>query len=1335
MTIRDTRIVRHRYRRNRGVDVDTEESCDLQTEKTKREITRSILKNFRFSSEWLNEGGLSAACSRLEAEGVSLSEAKKFGALEKSVRNALYNTCLMISRREGEKYREALGVLLQAAQELLGYSKAEVLAMAEEGFVGLFHVDPKKAEQIYQEAQLGGEEELLKLKLEGANAYAQSYVMQCFHRGIVRRRRFYVQIPNYLNPESFSLDKVLARYELGDDEKEVVRYRLLAKELLGRKEKMATKKLLEPTITTEQLKDALLVELSRKSDPDFSLIIKLAREGIIPKESLQEDKIRKHVYKFLIQSVNAMFEKAMQNEAETAIADFTFLYEGSKEFEQQIGLRLGERLFDRAKNYNSIDQIDTHLLSEIVQIAILDRFLEASEDDHMLLKNILQIFPKQAIGKLLKGEKRIGQTRRIMVAYATTTFSISDFLAGIDYHFDKDSIDYSEFKEILSGRLLKLAVEEEEGQLALNEVFALFEYSPIEQVDAICRRADDLLDLGEVGQEVFEVLAIRDVSIEDYMKRKGVKKKIRFLYMQSVVRDTEEQCKILEDRFFAKETMAQANDETGSVIQFYQNNTIPLSVRKAIETFADIDWCEEEIFSLKERSARLTHYLSPREYREIKAKNPTVIEGADGSPDFDGIASELNDEMNRVNEDSSIISLFSKGLEVFGAKTMLKYMSRPDMSHHDALHNFDVILKLFKKSGLSEKAFASNILFQVARDNSVRDGRNAHLFFNDVASSLANLDFAKLLHEAKQYDNVQEFQELISNFLGKETNAFAFEKWENLIMLYNLNEMIVNKTVLISLSTGAYSPAMERFARKVAFSIGSRTDLVVQLLEDPGRFFNLGDAHDADGVHEPKKPSNYLTLPHLGMAAVDLREALVGGALESIQHLPPMERTYRLSRESVKDSQEEISQKQLHADLVHCMGRRGDGLKPHAANFKDAFRECRSFCSKHEVNLRSLLSELQGKSIIAGFSEKQLAELRSVVYLGNGNAYGVHRQEKVVPVDEYRIKIGRKGDPEMVVAGNNTNSCMPFGSGKQNIYMCNPNCVQLVLQRKTADGYKTAAQSVMTLGLDIKKNRDEAQRDYLNKGKKLRELISGDVFSGIGVLTCDNIEIDKGEEGSRHGQIIESYQRFFSEYLAKYAQALQVVPNEVAVGEGYTDINSKALSVVPNSIVPFAPLGYTDNKHENRFSLAVESGASVSPEKKERVLPMSTKDVLAVAYLESKAYQDNDELAYHLHLMQNSIIGMDIANAYFDRPNLSLVHRDDKGVPDGYLLAYEGVSENDDSLVFVSDIAVDPSRRRQGISAELMHGFLKAYAGAYGAEGRSYLPVYANLREDTSYKI
>ncbi|MDO8499368.1 MAG: hypothetical protein Q7S66_01765 [bacterium] len=177
-------------------------------------------------------------------------------------------------------------------------------------------------------------------------------------------------------------------------------------------------------------------------------------------------------------------------------------------------------------------------------------------------------------------------------------------------------------------------------------------------------------------------------------------------------------------------------------------------------------------------------------------------------------------------------------------------------------------------------------------------------------------------------------------------------------------------------------------------------------------------------------------------------------------------------------------------------------------------------------------------------------------------------------------------------------------------------------------------------------------------------------LEALPVLTIDNIEIAKNEEGKRTDLMREVYQQFFREYLENYAQQMQVSRTTVPIGTGYTpsDIGFRS---APNTYIPTAPAGYSDNVHADCFVL--DTGLPEITQPKGGMTALDVRDAISVAVLEGKAYSDNANLVENLHKMQNNLIGMAIANRHFNRPNLSFMYKDAKNAPRGYVLAYEGV--------------------------------------------------------------
>lgn len=908
------------------------------------------------------------------------------------------------------------------------------------------------------------------------------------------------------------------------------------------------------------------------------------------------------------------------------------------------------------------------------------------------------------------------------------------FVAGAS-GMSKESLQ--PYREVGKKMLAETLGVQHEG--TFKDLQALFEFSKEELVEIVDAEILKALWRKEVFLEHLETVFRTAGFEEGYLHKEVFKELASQLYFKRLIRGVASDAQEVMDKFgLVPERFEFADQAYKEAWEFYHDATVPLVLRKAKESYADITGVRsrQNPYSVEARHARMTHFVSPKEYQAIATADPFLmkkIEHGEGHEDF---VEMLIVHMESEGEDFSIVQGLMNGRDYFGAKAILQYMNRADMRRHDALFYLNRIIDLHKKSELSKEAFVGNILLQVAKDQSQYRNGSAHAQFREVVSSLQKMAPIDILKEARLYDKIESLQELVKEFSQAGGVKEAFSSWKNLQKLYELQEMLQQRVVLEKLNEGAYSPALRRFAQKVAFHPGSSGEAVIKLLEDPAAFFDIDDelGHTPRVLNDAKKPSNYLSLPYLGMRAEDLREAIVDGTLERLQTLPPMERGYVIAQGNERDTPEMIKARVIFNDMIRGIGRHRKGVPGKARSPKKAFHGIRQFCREHRVDLRQLVSEQDGPRVIAELSDEAVGNLKKIVYLGGENDYGVHPRAQEAQIDEYRVRMGSKGDPDMMTAGDDTASCMPFGSGKQNVYMCNPNCVQMIVERRTEDGWKTAAQSVVNIDLETGKLTPELINDYLKKDQHLEDLVDRSVFQAPGVVTCDNIEIAKNEEGRKSRAIVECYRRFFQEYLSLHAKRLGVDAREVAIGTGYTGVDHDDLIKVDNTLIPLVPMGYSDNIHRRRISFEVNPEAERSYSPKTGMAPMTSRDVIGVSWLEGKSYQDNKDLLYNLHKMQNNIVGMEIANEYFDRPGLSFVHRDDEGVPDGYLLAYEGQDE-DRSFIYVSDIAVDPGKRGAGVGGELMQTFLEAFARSYGSEKRPFMPVFANLRESTSYAI
>jgi hypothetical protein len=285
----------------------------------------------------------------------------------------------------------------------------------------------------------------------------------------------------------------------------------------------------------------------------------------------------------------------------------------------------------------------------------------------------------------------------------------------------------------------------------------------------------------------------------------------------------------------------------------------------------------------------------------------------------------------------------------------------------------------------------------------------------------------------------------------------------------------------------------------------------------------------------------------------------------------------------------------------------------------------------------------------------------------------------------------------------------------------------------------------MTIDIPTSRPTPEILQAYRAGGQHLKDLVDAGDLTRLPVLTADNIEPAKNAEGSASTSIRTAYERFFDRYLRENAAALRIDPMKVIVGKGYTPAEL-GLQSVENVYIPLAPMGYSDNVHSQSFALFTEAGYGEPAEvndlyEKARVeavkavagiKPMTTRDVLAVAMLEGKAYQDNQSLLENLHGMQNNIIGKEIANEFFGRPNLSFVYRDNAGSAKGYILAYEGMNGGRPEI-YLSDLAADPDSRLAG--GRLIQEFFETYQRSYGTAEKPFMPIFTNARDKTSFAI
>ncbi|MSR85411.1 hypothetical protein EXS71_03195 [Candidatus Uhrbacteria bacterium] len=799
------------------------------------------------------------------------------------------------------------------------------------------------------------------------------------------------------------------------------------------------------------------------------------------------------------------------------------------------------------------------------------------------------------------------------------------------------------------------------------------------------------------------------------------------------------QGKTLKQALIEHPELALTADEdpwTKYIWEFIDDAKISLAIRKSREVqkyvCRSVAYDEHRDRYPEALSARLTHGLSPEEYYlfcHTAVKQEESPLSTDSKVREKSLIDWLESKYGGI-EDENLRTLLSVGRRQFSDAAMLAYMNRVDLSRHEALHFMPAIIRVQEQSGLAPAQFANNILLQVAKDNAgygevetfnpeATGSLTAHHHFAAIMQALEDTSPAEVFEQLKKYPNVLELQKLVAELEGKN----PFSSWKSLKKFYDVKQLLGRTDILKQLNTGSVPPRLRAFIEKLAFHPNISTDKVMQFWRDTLAFLDIDDIHTPHAINEVKKPRNLVSLPYIGLTAEDLRDALVNGELDDLQVIPPMERFYYFG----VPTQEQAIEKpeHLHHALHQALGERKRGIKGVATNVPKLFEAAKKWCEEKKITWEGIWHAEHGQKVIASLTPDVRQSLVDLVY---HKTIGIRGTQETFQT--YRARIGLKSDPDMAVAGNDSASCMPFGSGKNNVYMFNPLYAQMVVERLSDEGkWRTASQSVLSIDHQTSTPTPELIKAYLEEGKHLKDLVKEGDLERLPVLTCDNIEPSKNEEGGRVKQLHDIHQAFFETYLREHAEQLQVSRTKVPIGQGYTPENLGFKSV-PNTYIPQAPAGYSDNVHEECF--LIETGLAEIEAKRVAMSPLTTRDAINVAILEGKAYSDNTDLLANLHRMQNNLIGMEIANRHFDRPKLSFMYRDEKGLPRGYILAFEGQLQKT-PFVYIDDLASDRQHKTAG--GRLIKQFFETYATEYGKEGRSYLPIFTNARDKTSFPI
>ena len=710
-------------------------------------------------------------------------------------------------------------------------------------------------------------------------------------------------------------------------------------------------------------------------------------------------------------------------------------------------------------------------------------------------------------------------------------------------------------------------------------------------------------------------------------------------------------------------------------------------------------------------------------------------------------ASEAISRWSRDWQSEVVYASFKEGAEIFGYKSMVEFINREGLSHHDALHAFREIIELYKASGLNNNEFYGNILHQVMMDNGDYYEGTAHHHLNAIVQTM-NKDVLSVLETAREYKDIDQLQELINTFKTPKT---IYSSWNSLKRYSDLQQILGQTEIFEELNQlkNKSNPQLYKYVETLLFHPDSKVDMnsVRLFWKNPIEFLGANASHTPQEVHDRKKPSNYVNMPNLDLTAEELRDALVEGSMDMLQVFTPLEVRYIIPIE-------DFEQPPIEDVIRKALGSRKDGIQGQAKNSGKLFGELNAVLKPHGLNITQYL---QGSPLPKGVNI--ITQIETLLY---NKDFGIERPQ--IQAREFVAKISRKSDPEGAIAGDDTVNCMPFGDGKNTVYTFNPNTAQFVIRMVKGDGKeRTIAQSVLTKDMDVKNLVPEIISKLEEDGRHLEEVLPEDILRNTQTyVAADNVEVSPNFSDQRYQEIISTVMRdYFREYMNRYSKVQGLEPTRIPVGQGYTDALSE-LPTAPNTYAPQAPVSYSDKTGEAVYVLDLSSDdeshlileRSVTvPETIQNIQPdlpnipgisyLTFEDSLRVGYLEGKAYASNESLMQFLFNMENALIAKDINNSAKNRPNMSLKYTDSEGKMSGYFLSWEGLLTDEyvqnsaseyynQSCIYMMDLAADPKSRLAGGS--LIRAFTDLYKRNY-LDRDNPIPIFAQARETTSFRI
>ncbi len=803
-------------------------------------------------------------------------------------------------------------------------------------------------------------------------------------------------------------------------------------------------------------------------------------------------------------------------------------------------------------------------------------------------------------------------------------------------------------------------------------------------------------------------------------------------------------------------------------IQFMNDQSIPKYIREEYSVYG-------ERISNHARRARVTWGLNPELAQTILNERPDLLLKDEevkeiAEEDFDQVFDIFAESYEDSNE-KAIDTL--RGLKNAGcrAKDLLAFVNRPDFNFHDffqddALSSFIYNHKPVEARGNSKahakaekefhERFGKTILRQVAKDMSAYEMGNSYVEFKRICNELKGM----WLNDDDDHQNglprnLDEIR-VMTEELGIESLTLRAAKlsdekyhplysWKGLKLAEELYRFLGRRELIAGLREA--KPELQAFAMQLLESPVISVEAIGQFVKEPGEFLDREVGYGNEFSHS-LAPARIAEVQRAGLTQEMLRDALFNGELDKMQMLLPFEQNYRMTKEGKLMEDLVVTTEFAGTEITRALGKRSEGMIGEAEDVKKLFTEVRSWIARHakesddgevmtENGAAAVLRKWIKEGVAPNVSKEALVEL-----LGDGTNGLLYRAKvgvRPLETNEVRVRVGAKSDPSIRVSGEAVANCMPFGDGKTNAYDWNPAISQLIVERKGSDGkWLAMSQSVLMIDHKLERLTSEVMEEIRSR-KQLHEILQEkDVQSGF-VLVADNIEPNKNELNEGRANLIElAMERFGRSYLRSLPEELAIDRTKFVIGkETYeTGRPDWKFEKEANTYIPGSPVSYIDHAGDEVYKITYPENENTQPERS-GVSEVTAADVLSMAFLEGKGFSENKGLIFGLADRYQRIMAGLFTKEHFGDPNLMLMVRNKQEIPQGYMLARVDHTNPELPEVYIDDMGVDRSKGLASgkYAVQLIDAFVEKYAEHYQDTEKEFPPIYAEMREETSYKL